>query len=178
MRSRSNVPQQIGSDGQHELSPLYGGFSSPKAANFWTRRAEPGRICGAAFMPAIAKRCARFARAAGSIISASIVRSTIAAICSLFEVNASMLVHEDNAEFPCKDPAVRAIKRAFDRMLASRAPGRPRSRTPRRCRRSCDRPCRLCEEAHVTRRAQHANLDVAETCGREERGSRGANSNT
>jgi glutathione synthase/RimK-type ligase-like ATP-grasp enzyme len=30
----------------------------------------------------------------------------------VFEVNASMLAHEDNAEFPCKDPAVRAIKRA------------------------------------------------------------------
>ena len=39
----------------------------------------------------------------------------------VFEVNASMLVHEDNAEFPYKDPAVRAIKRAFDAMLASRA---------------------------------------------------------
>jgi tetratricopeptide (TPR) repeat protein len=39
----------------------------------------------------------------------------------MFEVNASMLVHEDNAEFPYKDPAVRAIKQAFDAMLASRA---------------------------------------------------------
>ena len=39
----------------------------------------------------------------------------------VFEVNASMLVHEDNAEFPYKDPAVRAIKQAFDAMLKQRA---------------------------------------------------------
>src|SRR5262249_20432175 len=39
----------------------------------------------------------------------------------VFEVNASMLVHEDKAEFPYKDPAVRAIKQVFDRMLESRA---------------------------------------------------------
>ncbi|MGH6779003.1 MAG: tetratricopeptide repeat protein [Bradyrhizobium sp.] len=39
----------------------------------------------------------------------------------VFEVNASMLVHEDNAEFPYKDPFVRAIKRAFDAMLQQRA---------------------------------------------------------
>ena len=39
----------------------------------------------------------------------------------VFEVNASMLVHEDNAEFPYKDPAVRAIKQAFERMLRERA---------------------------------------------------------
>ena len=39
----------------------------------------------------------------------------------VFEVNASMLVHEDNAEFPYKDPAVRAIKEAFERMLRERA---------------------------------------------------------
>ena len=39
----------------------------------------------------------------------------------VFEVNASMLVHEDNAEFTYKDPAVRAIKAAFGRMLESRA---------------------------------------------------------
>jgi tetratricopeptide (TPR) repeat protein len=39
----------------------------------------------------------------------------------VFEVNASMLVHEDNAEFPYKDPAVRAIKTAFDAMLRRRA---------------------------------------------------------
>lgn len=39
----------------------------------------------------------------------------------VFEVNASMLVHEDNAEFPYKDPSVRAIKRAFDAMLQQRA---------------------------------------------------------
>jgi hypothetical protein len=31
----------------------------------------------------------------------------------VFEANASMLVHEDNAEFRCKDPAVRAIKRGL-----------------------------------------------------------------
>jgi tetratricopeptide (TPR) repeat protein len=39
----------------------------------------------------------------------------------VFEVNASMLVHEDNAEFPYKDPAVRAIKTAFEAMLRRRA---------------------------------------------------------
>jgi tetratricopeptide (TPR) repeat protein len=39
----------------------------------------------------------------------------------VFEVNASMLVHEDNAEFPYKDPHVRAIKTAFDAMLRKRA---------------------------------------------------------
>jgi tetratricopeptide (TPR) repeat protein len=39
----------------------------------------------------------------------------------VFEVNASMLVHEDNAEFPYKDLAVRAIKTAFDAMLRRRA---------------------------------------------------------
>ena len=39
----------------------------------------------------------------------------------VFEVNASMLVHEDNAEFPYKDQAVRAIKQAFQRMLRERA---------------------------------------------------------
>ncbi|MGH6681411.1 MAG: tetratricopeptide repeat protein [Bradyrhizobium sp.] len=39
----------------------------------------------------------------------------------VFEVNASMLVHEDNAEFPYKDPFVRAIKHAFDAMLQQRA---------------------------------------------------------
>jgi tetratricopeptide (TPR) repeat protein len=37
----------------------------------------------------------------------------------VFEVNASMLVHDDNGEFPYKDPAVRRIKAAFDAMLAS-----------------------------------------------------------
>jgi tetratricopeptide (TPR) repeat protein len=42
----------------------------------------------------------------------------------VFEVNASMLVHDDNAEFPYKDPHVRAIKAAFETMLRVRA-GRP-----------------------------------------------------
>lgn len=41
----------------------------------------------------------------------------------VFEVNASMLVHDDNAEFPYKDPAVRRIKAAFDAMLAKFALG-------------------------------------------------------
>ncbi|MDE2468133.1 MAG: tetratricopeptide repeat protein, partial [Bradyrhizobium sp.] len=36
----------------------------------------------------------------------------------VFEVNASMLVHDDNAEFSYKDPAVRRIKAAFASMLA------------------------------------------------------------
>ena len=36
----------------------------------------------------------------------------------VFEVNASMLVHDDNRKFPYKDPAVRRIKAAFDAMLA------------------------------------------------------------
>jgi tetratricopeptide (TPR) repeat protein len=39
----------------------------------------------------------------------------------IFEVNASMLVHDDNAEFPYKSPFVRAIKTAFDAMLRNRA---------------------------------------------------------
>lgn len=39
----------------------------------------------------------------------------------IFEVNASMLVHDDNAEFPYKDPFVRAIKTAFETMLRNRA---------------------------------------------------------
>ena len=39
----------------------------------------------------------------------------------VFEVNASMLVHEHNAAFPYKDPYVRAIKLAFDAMLWQRA---------------------------------------------------------
>jgi tetratricopeptide (TPR) repeat protein len=39
----------------------------------------------------------------------------------VFEVNASMLVHDDNREFPYKDPAVQRIKTAFDAMLAKRA---------------------------------------------------------
>lgn len=39
----------------------------------------------------------------------------------VFEVNASMLVHNDNPDFPYKDPAVRAIKQAFDAMLRERA---------------------------------------------------------
>jgi tetratricopeptide (TPR) repeat protein len=41
----------------------------------------------------------------------------------MFEVNASMLVHDDNAEFSYKDPAVRRIKAAFDAMLAKFARG-------------------------------------------------------
>jgi tetratricopeptide (TPR) repeat protein len=41
----------------------------------------------------------------------------------VFEVNASMLVHDDNAQFPYKDPAVRRIKAAFDAMLAKFASG-------------------------------------------------------
>lgn len=41
----------------------------------------------------------------------------------VFEVNASMLVHDDNAEYPYKDPAVRRIKAAFDAMLAKFAKG-------------------------------------------------------
>jgi tetratricopeptide (TPR) repeat protein len=36
----------------------------------------------------------------------------------VFEVNASMLVHDDNAEFPYKNPAVHRIKAAFAAMLA------------------------------------------------------------
>jgi tetratricopeptide (TPR) repeat protein len=39
----------------------------------------------------------------------------------VFEVNASMLVHDDNAEFPYKDPFVHVIKTAFDAMLRNRA---------------------------------------------------------
>jgi tetratricopeptide (TPR) repeat protein len=43
----------------------------------------------------------------------------------VFEVNASMLVHDDNVEFPYKAPFVRVIKAAFDTMLRNRA-GRER----------------------------------------------------
>lgn len=39
----------------------------------------------------------------------------------VFETNASMLVHDDNAEFPYKDPHVRAIKAAFEALLRHRA---------------------------------------------------------
>ena len=39
----------------------------------------------------------------------------------VFEVNASMLVHDDNTQFPYKDPFVRGIKNAFDAMLRKRA---------------------------------------------------------
>jgi hypothetical protein len=35
----------------------------------------------------------------------------------VFEVNASMLVHDRNEQFPYKTPAVRRIKAAFDEML-------------------------------------------------------------
>ena len=38
----------------------------------------------------------------------------------VFEVNASMLVHQNNERFPYKIPFVRAIKRAFDDMLVNR----------------------------------------------------------
>jgi len=41
----------------------------------------------------------------------------------VFEVNASMLVHDDNVQFSYKDPAVRRIKAAFDAMLAKFALG-------------------------------------------------------
>jgi tetratricopeptide (TPR) repeat protein len=44
----------------------------------------------------------------------------------VFEVNASMLVHDDNAEFPYKVPAVSAIKLAFNAMLYQRAAGAAR----------------------------------------------------
>jgi glutathione synthase/RimK-type ligase-like ATP-grasp enzyme len=39
----------------------------------------------------------------------------------VFEVNASMRVHDDNPDFPYKAAAVHAIKRAFDAMLQARA---------------------------------------------------------
>jgi tetratricopeptide (TPR) repeat protein len=38
----------------------------------------------------------------------------------VFEVNASMLVHQNNQRFPYKTPFVRNIKEAFDNMLAKR----------------------------------------------------------
>ncbi|WP_426424639.1 tetratricopeptide repeat protein [Bradyrhizobium genosp. A] len=41
----------------------------------------------------------------------------------VFEVNASMLVHDQNPEFPYKDPYIRRIKVAFNRMLARVAQG-------------------------------------------------------
>ncbi|HVJ43718.1 MAG TPA: tetratricopeptide repeat protein [Dongiaceae bacterium] len=39
----------------------------------------------------------------------------------VFEVNASMLVHDDNAQFPYKNPYVAVIKQAFDAMLEKTA---------------------------------------------------------
>jgi glutathione synthase/RimK-type ligase-like ATP-grasp enzyme len=48
----------------------------------------------------------------------------------VFEVNASMLVHADNAEFPYKDPAVHAIKAAFAEMLRQRAGAAPAIASP------------------------------------------------
>jgi glutathione synthase/RimK-type ligase-like ATP-grasp enzyme len=54
----------------------------------------------------------------------------------MFEVNASMLVHDDNVQFPYKDPFVRDIKQAFEAMLRGRAGCDPASqsaiRSPRR----------------------------------------------
>ena len=41
----------------------------------------------------------------------------------VFEVNASMLVHDQNVEFPYKTPFVRRIKSAFDNMLRKFATG-------------------------------------------------------
>ena len=41
----------------------------------------------------------------------------------VFEVNASMLVHDQNPEFPYKDPYIRRIKVAFDAMLSRFARG-------------------------------------------------------
>lgn len=41
----------------------------------------------------------------------------------VFEVNASMLVHDQNPEFPYKDPYIHRIKVAFDGMLAHLARG-------------------------------------------------------
>lgn len=41
----------------------------------------------------------------------------------VFEVNAAMLVHDQNPEFPYKDRYIRRIKRAFDGMLARLARG-------------------------------------------------------
>jgi len=38
----------------------------------------------------------------------------------IFEVNASILVHDDNAQFPYKCPFVHDIKKAFDEMLRNR----------------------------------------------------------
>jgi hypothetical protein len=35
----------------------------------------------------------------------------------VFEVNASMLIHDDNADFPYKTPHCIRIKEAFDAML-------------------------------------------------------------
>jgi len=47
----------------------------------------------------------------------------------VFEVNASMLVHDQNADFPYKAPFVRNIKLAFDGMLRRRA-SEPRGGAP------------------------------------------------
>jgi tetratricopeptide (TPR) repeat protein len=50
----------------------------------------------------------------------------------VFEVNASMLVHDDNAEFPYKDPFVRVIKTAFNAMLRNRAAALPHPKSRQR----------------------------------------------
>ncbi|HEY1535004.1 MAG TPA: hypothetical protein VGF76_13350, partial [Polyangiaceae bacterium] len=39
----------------------------------------------------------------------------------IFEVNASMLIHDDNADYAYKTPHVARIKATFDAMLARRA---------------------------------------------------------
>jgi hypothetical protein len=39
----------------------------------------------------------------------------------VFEVNASMLIHDDNADFPYKTPHCRRIRSAFEAMLAGAA---------------------------------------------------------
>lgn len=50
----------------------------------------------------------------------------------LFEVNASVLIHNDNADFPYKTPACTRIKQAFEALLSHTAAKQPYANTPER----------------------------------------------
>ena len=101
-------------------------FSTDMADHEWMQREEeaflndPGAACST---PRHYRRCGRSARASASIISASIAGSIATGNLVVFEVNASMLVHDQNEEFPYKTPFVQRIKSAFDAMLRKLATG-------------------------------------------------------
>ena len=70
------------------------------------------------------RRCTEIARISrarvrrGRLLDRSPRRGRMLAI---FEVNASMLIHDDNADYAYKTPHVTRIKATFDAMLARRA---------------------------------------------------------